>query len=343
MTMDVTIKKRFGDFLLDLSFCVTGGVMGLLGASGSGKSKTLQCIAGIETPDEGRIVINDKVLFDGQRHIDVVVQKRRVAYLFQHYALFPNMTCRENIACALHSMRNKKEKKRRLDGILDAMHLQEVASLKPSQLSGGQQQRTALARCLMQEPDVLLLDEPFSALDTFLKEQLMAELLRVLDDYDGNVIIVTHSHEEAYSLCQHIAILDSGHICESGSVENLFSTPTTKAGARLMGYHNIVDVIPKGPYEVAVPAWGISLETARPIGQGLCAIAIHETGFVNEGSPLYGIDMRQSLAYSGKRIGRFRFAHQQAGTPDVWWQGEQALLDATNIAIPKDNVILLYK
>lgn len=343
MTMDVTIKKSFGDFSLDLSFHVTGGVMGLLGASGSGKSKTLQCIAGIERPDEGRIVIDDRVLFDGKEHIDIAVQKRRVAYLFQHYALFPNMTCRENIACALRHMKDKTEKKRRIDNILDAMHLQDVASLKPSQLSGGQQQRTALARCLMQEPDVLLLDEPFSALDSFLKDQLMVELLRVLDDYDGNVIIVTHSHDEAYSLCQHIAILDRGRICESGPVGDLFSAPTTRGGARLMGYHNIVDAKPKGPYEVFVPSWGITLETAQPVGPELCAIAIHERGFSNEGTPAYAIKGCQSLAYGGKQVGRFRFSNQEEGTPDVWWQGEWSLLHSANIAIPKENVILLYK
>ena len=172
MSLSVHIEKKLGAFTLSVRFETRGGVLGILGASGSGKSKTLQCIAGIERPDAGRIVLNGRVLFDSRSRTDMRVQDRHVGYLFQNYALFPHMTVEENIYSGIRYLKDKRERQRRVDDMIGRMHLTGLSDRKPGQLSGGQQQRTALARCLINEPDILLLDEPFSALDTWLREQL---------------------------------------------------------------------------------------------------------------------------------------------------------------------------
>ena len=166
MAIDVNVQKTLGNFFLDLSFSSAGGVVGLLGASGCGKSKTLQCIAGIETPDRGFVGVDGKVLFDSEKKIDVPVQERRVGYLFQDYALFPNMTVEENIFHSIRENCNKAEKGKIVGSMVKRLRLTGLERQKPGQLSGGQQQRVALARILVNEPDVLLLDAPFSALDS---------------------------------------------------------------------------------------------------------------------------------------------------------------------------------
>ena len=178
MSLQAAIKKRFSGFSLDVSLNTDGGVMGILGASGSGKSMTLKCIAGIETPDEGRIVLNGRVLFDSEKHINLPPQKRKVGYLFQNYALFPNMTVETNIAAGLSG--SKEEKQEAVARMIRLFKLEGLEKRYPSQLSGGQQQRVALARILVYEPDVIMLDEPFSALDYYLKEQLQFQVREVL-------------------------------------------------------------------------------------------------------------------------------------------------------------------
>ena len=190
MSLLVDIKKDFGRFRLDAAFETdSGSVMGLLGASGCGKSVTLKCVAGIERPDEGRIVLDGRVLFDSAKRIDLTPQQRRVGYLFQNYALFPNMTLAQNIAVGVRDRAKRKETVARL---VKAFYLEGSEGKYPRQLSGGQQQRTALARILASEPEALLLDEPFSALDSYLKWQVELELAELLDTFPGPVLFVTH-------------------------------------------------------------------------------------------------------------------------------------------------------
>lgn len=197
--LEVQIYKKLAEFDLDISFQVNDNILGLMGASGSGKSMTLKCIAGIEIPDQGRIVLNGRVLFDSEKKINVPIQKRNVGYMFQSYALFPNMNVYENISVGLRA-RKVKDVDIVVQKVMQQFRIFELASRYPKQLSGGQRQRVALARLMAYEPDVLLLDEPFSALDEDLKKDLLQELKSELQ-ISKPVIFVSHDKEEVNYLC----------------------------------------------------------------------------------------------------------------------------------------------
>ena len=197
--LEVQIYKKLAELDLDISFQVDDNILGLMGASGSGKSMTLKCIAGIETPDQGRIVLNNRVLFDSEKKINVPIQKRNVGYMFQSYALFPNMNVYENISVGLRA-RKVKDVDIVVQKVMQQFRIFELASRYPKQLSGGQRQRVALARLMAYEPDVLLLDEPFSALDEDLKEDLLQKLKSELQ-ISKPVIFVSHDKEEVNELC----------------------------------------------------------------------------------------------------------------------------------------------
>ncbi len=237
MSLKVSVKKRFKGFSLDVSFETNNEYLGILGASGSGKSMTLKCIAGIETPDEGYIELNGRVLFDSKKKINLRPQDRNIGYLFQNYALFPNMNVEENIGAGLRLP--SAEKKKKVSELVKSFHLQGLESKYPGQISGGQQQRVALARCIAYKPDVLLLDEPFSALDSHLKSQLQAEVLELLRLYEGEVLMVTHSMEEAYKFCKNLVIIESGNSALFGETKEIFRKPGLVSAARLTGCKNI--------------------------------------------------------------------------------------------------------
>ena len=198
MSLIVDIKKRLGSFSLSAQLEAGEGVTGILGSSGCGKSMTLKCIAGIERPDSGHIELDGVVLYDSRKRIDLHPQQRRVGYLFQNYALFPNMTLRQNILCGLRNQPDKAQRVKEADDMIAMMGLQGLEKHRPYQLSGGQQQRAALGRILVNKPRLLMLDEPFSALDTYLRERLQAEMRELLKSYGGPVLLVTHSRDEAY-------------------------------------------------------------------------------------------------------------------------------------------------
>ena len=170
MSLEVNITKKLDGFTLHVNFAARSTATAILGASGCGKSMTLRCIAGIVKPDAGRIVLDGRVLFDSAQHIDLPPQQRGVGLLFQNYALFPNMTVEQNVLCGLKAEKTSARKARCAE-MLQAMRLESLAKRYPAQLSGGQQQRTALARILVGRPKILMLDEPFSALDSYLREE----------------------------------------------------------------------------------------------------------------------------------------------------------------------------
>ncbi|MBO4835263.1 MAG: ATP-binding cassette domain-containing protein [Lachnospiraceae bacterium] len=213
-----------------MKFEMQNEVLALLGASGSGKSMTLKCIAGIERPDKGRIVLDDHVLFDSEQHINLKPQKRSVGYLFQQYALFPNMSVYQNIACGIKGAvkrgsandSGKAGKDKMVRDIIDMMHLNGLEEKKPRQISGGEQQRVALARILVNSPDALLLDEPFSALDASLRKNLVRETYKLMKDYGKSVIFVTHDQKEAFRLSESVALLDKGTIVRTGTRDEIF-------------------------------------------------------------------------------------------------------------------------
>ncbi|MCL2033383.1 MAG: ATP-binding cassette domain-containing protein [Oscillospiraceae bacterium] len=199
MSLFVDIEKRLGKFKLELKFETNSGVLGLLGASGSGKSMTLKCIAGIERPDRGKVVLDGVTLFDSESGVNLPPQKRRVGYLFQNYALFPNMTVSQNILCGLYRDKSKPNKEKALNEILDLFQLGGLESHKPSQLSGGQQQRVALARILVGSPNLLMLDEPFSALDGHLRGHLQIQMRHLLQKFGKNALNFGRQPKPAYA------------------------------------------------------------------------------------------------------------------------------------------------
>ena len=230
MSLQVDIHKQLGDFELHASFETDGGVTGLLGASGCGKSMTLKCIAGIEKPDRGRIVLDGVTLFDSERRVNLPPQARRVGYLFQNYALFPNMSVRANILCGLRGERDRHQRERALEAMIDMLALRGLENHRPSQLSGGQAQRVALARILVGSPRLLMLDEPFSALDSHLRDQLQLQLRELLSGFGHDVLLVTHSRDEAYHLCSRIAVMEAGRLLALKDTKALFADPGTQGG-----------------------------------------------------------------------------------------------------------------
>ena len=239
MSISVDIEKKLGAFILRVQFETPGGTMALLGASGCGKSVTLKCIAGIMTPDRGRIVLDGETLFDSERGIDLTPQQRRVGCLFQQYALFPTMTVAQNIRCGIRGG-ERSEKKRQTAELLRRFRLEGLEKKYPAQLSGGQQQRVALARILASEPRAILLDEPFSALDSFLKWNLELELSDLLADFTGPVLWVSHDLGECCRNCGSVCVMENGRSSPVTDMETLLRRPATVGAAQLLGCRNFL-------------------------------------------------------------------------------------------------------
>lgn len=284
MAITVHIRKQLKDFELKVDFELESGCMGLLGASGCGKSMTLKCIAGIETPDSGRITLNGRVLFDSGRKINVSPQKRKVGYLFQQYALFPHMTVRQNVEAGLSGAGKKfssrQEKNEYITGLLEQFHIPELADALPGRLSGGQQQRVALARIIASDPDILLLDEPFSALDSYLREQLLQEMKGMLGStYQKDVLMVSHSRDEIYQMCPRMAIMCPGGIEIAGSTKELFRNPVTVGAARLTGCKNLSRAEILSDHELYAIDWGVRLHVADVIVEGVTHVGLRAHDF----------------------------------------------------------------
>ncbi len=205
----VDIEKRLDRFMLKAKLQCDHNTLALFGASGAGKSMTLKCISGIETPDRGVIQLNDRVLFDSEKHIDLPPQKRRVGYLFQEYALFPNMTVSGNINAGMRKL-PKKEREQKLSELIGQFKLEGLENRRPDSLSGGEKQRVALARIFASSPEVLLLDEPFSSLDTLLKYQLIPYIRDIIRDFGGETILVSHDTDEVRQLCAEVSPITDG-------------------------------------------------------------------------------------------------------------------------------------
>lgn len=270
MSLCVEIQKQLGAFRLEVQFEAGNERLALLGASGCGKSVTLRCIAGTLTPDTGKIVLDGRTLYDSAAKINLPPQRRQVGYLFQQYALFPNMTVSQNIAAAV---RDRTKRQASVAEKLRLFRLDEVADSKPRQLSGGQQQRTALARILASEPQAILLDEPFSALDSYLKYQLELELHGTLSEFPGTVLWVSHDRGEVWRNCGRVCVMDCGRSQPVQTMQDLFRTPGTESAARLSGCKNYVPVIPWGS-QVAVPAWGCTFFCGQEVPQDVVTAGI---------------------------------------------------------------------
>ncbi len=310
--------------------------IGILGASGCGKSLTLKSIAGIERPETGKIESAGKVFFDSAKKIWMPPQERNVGYLFQNYALFPTITVEKNIGIALRC--GKKEKEKKVRDMIDRFSLQGLEKKLPGQLSGGQQQRTALARIMIYEPDMILLDEPFSALDSYLKEQTQRECLELLQDYPGTVILVSHSRDEIYRFSEEVLVMDGGKAVIQKTVKELFEHPQKVAAAKLTGCKNIEEIVWKDGKHLYVPGWDMVI----PAGMGNVgdaqAIGIRAHEFTTERTesdgelvfPVYKPEVKEDLFEYHVQF----FTSERAKTPVVW-KVSKKLWDVGEKGVPK--------
>lgn len=257
----VECRKNFGDFELAVQFEAENEIVGLLGASGCGKSMTLKCIAGIVRPDEGRIVLDGVTLFDSAARIDLPPQQRHVGLLFQNYALFPNMTVAENLTGVLR-LRRPDDLRARMKSLVGKFYIEGLENHYPAQLSGGQQQRVALARIMASDPKILMLDEPLSALDSYLRWQIEDRLAEILADFAGTTLYVSHNRDEIYRLCKRVCIVNGGTSEPMRTIAELFERPSTLSSALLSGCKNYSRAACPEPGLVTALDWGVTLACA---------------------------------------------------------------------------------
>lgn len=278
MSLSVSIKKSFPAFTLDVDIEAGNETIGWLGESGCGKSLTMRCIAGIETPDEGKIVVNGKTFFEREagKHptVNLSPQERKTALLFQNYMLFPNLTVAENVAAGIDRKLPKEERNAQVNAELKRFGLDGFGKRYPSQLSGGQQQRVALARMLAAKPDILMLDEPFSALDAHLKGVLGQNLAGLFETFHGTILYVSHDIDEALRFCDRIAVIEKGHVMEVSTGSNLVNNPQSAASIRLSGCKNTTLAHRVDAHRIFLPAWGIEVETDKPAPENLTCMGV---------------------------------------------------------------------
>lgn len=278
MSLEVDIEKKFKGFHLQAQFTAGDETMGLLGASGCGKSLTMRSIAGIERPDSGKIVVNGTVFFDrapGKKaRVDLTPQQRKTALLFQNYMLFPNLTVAQNVAAGISKDVSPADRDAMVQTELKRFGLSGFEKRYPVQLSGGQQQRVALARMLAARPGILMLDEPFSALDAHLKSVLEQNLVSLFDAFRGTILYVSHDIDEALRFCDRIAVVESGHIMEMGTGDDLVNRPQSQAGIKLSGCKNATPAERRGPRTVWLPKWGVEVETAAEVPEGVKCLGV---------------------------------------------------------------------
>ena len=272
--VSVAITKRYPGFTLDVRWEADLSVVGLFGPSGAGKTLTLQCLAGLVTPDAGTIVVDGRVFFDAAAGVNLPPQRRRIGYVFQGYALFPHLTVAENVAFGLRD-RPRAERRRRAGEVLERLGLGEVADRHPRELSGGQQQRVALGRALAPDPELLLLDEPLSALDAPLRRQLREELGRLIREWGKTVVLVTHDLAEAYQLGERLVVYDAGRVVQAAPKAELLLQPASEAVARLIGMRNIVrgTVVKASPDRIELTWRGHTVEAVNSPGHPYLAPA----------------------------------------------------------------------
>jgi molybdate transport system ATP-binding protein len=239
--LNLTLRKKLGDaFHLDVEAAMEPGINIVFGASGAGKTTLLDAIAGLSRPDEGRIAIGGRVLFDSTAHVDVAVSKRRIGYVFQDLALFPHLTVEKNLQYGLANL-SRGDAERRCGEILESFRIAHLRNRKPGAISGGERQRAALARALVTDPCVLLLDEPLAALDYPTRSRIIEDLRRWNEVHEIPVLYVTHSRDEVFALGECAFVLEQGKIVAKGSPHSVMSAPRQETVAQLSGFENIFD------------------------------------------------------------------------------------------------------
>ena len=349
MGLSVDIQKKLGNFCLDICFEIQHGTLGLLGASGCGKSLTLKCIAGIITPDKGKIVLDDTVLFDSEKGFNPPPQLRGTGYLFQNYALFPNMTVSQNITSGI---KNKTERANTLAELLSTFQLEGVQGNYPSQLSGGQQQRVALARMLASKPKILMLDEPFSAIDSFLRWQLEQELCQILKSFQGTTLFVSHSRDEVYRICDSMAVISNGKIDCLGDTHQLFDNPRTLSCAKTTGCRNISRAVINSPSEVYSTDWGVSFNLNKNMHPSRLYLGIRAHSFRRVNTKVENSFQCKivNIIEAPFSVSVLLVTEAQSSTSPLCWEIEKGQFDSTlkvgqNILLAVDinNILILNK
>lgn len=279
MSLVLDIKKAYPDFSLDVRLEAAGERVALLGASGCGKSCTLRCIAGVETPDEGRIAVNGVTFFDSARGINLSPQQRKCALLFQNYQLFPNLSVADNVLAGVEGRLSREGRDELARRYLSIFGMAGYADRYPARLSGGQQQRVALARMLAARPAIYMFDEPFSALDSFLKSALEQNLLDLFSVIDSTVLYVSHDIDEACRLCERICVLHNGRVEEDGTVEQVVQRPQTLAALRLTGCKNTSRARKVGDTLVEALDWGMTFDVGAPVADDVAYLGVRANYF----------------------------------------------------------------
>lgn len=278
MNVEVDIEKKFyakkglkekgksPSFSMHCTFDAGSDLIVLFGCSGSGKTTSLRCVAGLETPDAGKIKINDTLYFDSKKKVNIPPERRKIGYMFQENALFPHMNVKQNIEFGLKGM-SSLEKTRRADEMLRLVGIEELEFAYPEELSGGQKQKVALARALAPSPEVLLLDEPFSSLDTVVRMKLKKELRTIQKELEIPVIFITHDPVEAFTLSDKMVVFENGRIEQAGSPDDVFYHPKTQYVAELVGFSNLFDdavVEGHGQKAECTFLWSLGTEITAP-------------------------------------------------------------------------------
>jgi molybdate transport system ATP-binding protein len=298
------LQSRGNEFLLDVAIDATAGFTILFGASGAGKTTLLDCLAGLSTPDSGRIALADRVLFDSSLRVNVTTAQRRVGYVFQSLALFSHMTVERNVAYGLAHL-PPAERSRRATSLLEAFRISDLARRKARAISGGESQRVALARTLVTDPEFLLLDEPLAALDAPTKGSIIDDLREWNHVHNIPILYVTHSREEAFALGERLIVLDAGRIVAQGTPHEVLSAPHMETVAQLAGFENIFDAVVEAvrpergtmTCRIAADAGGVVLETPLVrggVGSMLC-IGIRAGDILLATSPPTGVSARNII------------------------------------------------
>lgn len=234
------VERNGNDFIVEIAFEAEAGITILFGASGAGKTTLLSCIAGLQTPDAGRIALGQRVFFDRDLGIDLPVQRRNVGYVFQDLALFPHLSAQDNVAYGLSDV-NKHDRRRRTAAILESFRIAHLRGNKPGEISGGERQRVALARALVTDPCLLLLDEPLAALDAATKGKIIDDLRNWNEAHRVPILYVTHSHDEVFALGERVLAMENGRIVAQGTPHEVMMAPRQETVAQLAGFENILD------------------------------------------------------------------------------------------------------
>ena len=341
------IHRKIGGFDLNVMIESDASRIGILGESGSGKSMTLKSIAGIEEVDSGHIEVDGRVLYDSSDKTDLKPQKRNVGYMFQNYALFPTMNVMKNVMAGLG--KQTEENRNKAADMLRRFRMDGYEDKLPGELSGGQQQRVALARIMVTEPDLILLDEPFSALDSYLRDRMQVEMLEMLEDYTGQVVMVSHSRDELYRFSEELFIVNEGHIIRHGETKSVFREPESTIAARLTECKNFSAAKVVNDHEIEATDWEVTLKLNRKIPAGITSVGYRAHYF----NPVWGEKQENCIRFNLLRVDDLPFEKNyyirtlDKDAPICWFvqAEEQKIIEAKGLPdylkLTEEGILLL--